>query len=520
MTCSTEDGVWQLVADRRDGDARGLVEREPADAGPERRERDALAGRARGRGPSRSGRPCRWRSALVRRSRSSDTAWMTTFAASRPAAVTIASPTSRGAWRTAANSIASPPARLISPAMPADIHSDVASGAHDGVDLEVADVPIPELDARQSDLPPARYRIATGEPAAWYTRGKRRDIAGDHLVADRPASRGEVDRGDPLVALGPDQHELLVLGDGRPGDVGDVRHHRVHRHAAHERHPDAAHEGDAARSECAAPAVAVADREGGDPRRPLRDERRPVATRRGRRAARPPGPGRAWRPRTGRSVASPPSAAGPRHGARPGRSRTWRCPGGWRPTARAVARGSRRCPPGGARRRPRAGARDGRRQPDERVRERASWPARARRRRRRPRGGSTRRPSRTPGAATTRRRAAPQPRPARPRPGRAPSPPRGARRAAARRSVLRPAAAAASVPSASPARPERHGDLRPRRPPRPAPAGSGTGRGSGARRRRRGARAPRRASRPTARRRPPPRARAPPAPRRARRRPP
>ena len=42
MTCSTIDGVWQLVADRVHGDPGGLVEREPADAGAERRERDAL----------------------------------------------------------------------------------------------------------------------------------------------------------------------------------------------------------------------------------------------------------------------------------------------------------------------------------------------------------------------------------------------------------------------------------------------------------------------------------------------
>ena len=63
-------------------------------------------------------------SALVRRSRSSETAWMTTRAASVPAGVTIASPSGTGAWRTAANSIASPPARLIAPPTPVDIHSD------------------------------------------------------------------------------------------------------------------------------------------------------------------------------------------------------------------------------------------------------------------------------------------------------------------------------------------------------------------------------------------------------------
>ena len=49
-------------------------------------------------------------------------------------------------------------------------------GAHDGIDLEVTDVAVPELDARHSDLPPASVRTSTGEPAAWYTRGNRRDI--------------------------------------------------------------------------------------------------------------------------------------------------------------------------------------------------------------------------------------------------------------------------------------------------------------------------------------------------------
>ena len=53
---------------------------------------------------------------------------MTTLAASRPAGVTMASPSAAGAWRIAANSMASPPARLISPAVPVDIHSDVVAG--------------------------------------------------------------------------------------------------------------------------------------------------------------------------------------------------------------------------------------------------------------------------------------------------------------------------------------------------------------------------------------------------------
>ena len=60
--------------------------------------------------------------ALVRRSRSSDTAWMMIRAASVPAGVTTAWPSPSGPWRTAANSIASPPARLIAPPTPVAIH--------------------------------------------------------------------------------------------------------------------------------------------------------------------------------------------------------------------------------------------------------------------------------------------------------------------------------------------------------------------------------------------------------------
>ncbi len=66
--------------------------------------------------------------ALVRRSWSSDTAWMIQRAPRAPAPVTIASPSATGAWRTAANSIASPPRRLIAPATPVDIQSVTFAG--------------------------------------------------------------------------------------------------------------------------------------------------------------------------------------------------------------------------------------------------------------------------------------------------------------------------------------------------------------------------------------------------------
>ena len=50
---------------------------------------------------------------------------MTKRAASVPAGVTIASPSGTGPWRTAANSIASPPRRLRAPPTPVDIQSVV-----------------------------------------------------------------------------------------------------------------------------------------------------------------------------------------------------------------------------------------------------------------------------------------------------------------------------------------------------------------------------------------------------------
>ena len=143
-----------------DGDARRLVEREAADAGPERRERDARAGPARGRGPSRSARPCRWRARSSAGRARGYTAWITTRAASLPAAVTIASPSCDGrlAHGRELDRVATGALDL---ARDAGRHPERrGGGAHDGVDLEVADVAIPELDARQSVLPPR----ASGRP--------------------------------------------------------------------------------------------------------------------------------------------------------------------------------------------------------------------------------------------------------------------------------------------------------------------------------------------------------------------
>ena len=67
-------------------------------------------------------------SALVRRWWSIDTAWITQRAASVPPSVTMASPSATGACLTAANSMVSPPRRLIAPATPVDIHSVTLAG--------------------------------------------------------------------------------------------------------------------------------------------------------------------------------------------------------------------------------------------------------------------------------------------------------------------------------------------------------------------------------------------------------
>ena len=127
---------------------------------------------------------------------------MTARAARLPAGVTIASPSGTGAWRTAANSIASPPARLIAPPTPVDIHSDRFAGVDDRVDLEVADVAVPEFDARHAIPPPVSVLRPTGAGAAWYTRGSRRDmsVTTSHEFVVR--SRARSSTRDPLLALG------------------------------------------------------------------------------------------------------------------------------------------------------------------------------------------------------------------------------------------------------------------------------------------------------------------------------
>ena len=132
--------------------------------------------------------------------------------------MTIASPSWTGAWRSAANSIDSPPARLISPAMPVDIQSEVAAG------LTMASTSRSQMSPFHSSMRAIRTSSRRAcarpitEPAAWYTRASRRDIPVTIswlIVPHAAASSSAVIRS---LALRPDQHELVVeRGPASPG---------------------------------------------------------------------------------------------------------------------------------------------------------------------------------------------------------------------------------------------------------------------------------------------------------------
>ena len=86
MTCSMVGELLELVADGLDRDPGRLLEREAADARARAPGTPRSSRRSRGPGPSRCGRRASMTGPLVRRSRSSETAWMTARAARfRPA---------------------------------------------------------------------------------------------------------------------------------------------------------------------------------------------------------------------------------------------------------------------------------------------------------------------------------------------------------------------------------------------------------------------------------------------------
>ncbi len=195
---------------------------------------------------------------------------MTALAASEPAGVTIASPRGTGAWRTAANSIASPPARLMAPETPVDIHSERFAG------LTMASTSRSQISPFQSSiranypLHPVSVRIPTTAPvAAWYTRGSRADIevtTSQVFVVRCRARSSTVMRSSPWHA---EQHELILAVDRRARDVGHVGHDRVHRHVADERDAPPANERLRPVGVGAGEPIAVAERQGRDPARAL-----------------------------------------------------------------------------------------------------------------------------------------------------------------------------------------------------------------------------------------------------------
>ena len=147
--------------------------------------------------------------ALVRRSRSSETAWMTALAASFPAGVTIAPPRGTGAWRTAANSIASPPARLRAPPTPVDIHSDRLAA------FTMASTSRSQISPFQSSI---RRQLSSRLGERPQTDRPRRGMvhprkppghARDHLPRVRGALLRQVADGDPLGSGRPEQDEFV-----------------------------------------------------------------------------------------------------------------------------------------------------------------------------------------------------------------------------------------------------------------------------------------------------------------------
>ena len=184
-------------------------------------------------------------------------------------------------------------------------------------------------------------RRPTGLAAAWYTRGRRRDMAvtTSHVLVVRScANRSAPIRSAPID---PSRTNSSRAVDRAAGDVGHVGHDRIHRDVPDERHAPPADDGAGAVRERPRPAVAVAERERRDPARPRRPEGRAVAhARAGRQVRDADRPGdQGHRPAGGWARGSP---SGDRHPARRG------------PGRRSPARAGRRRRPAG---RPSAGPR-------------------------------------------------------------------------------------------------------------------------------------------------------------------
>ena len=163
---------------------------------------------------------------------------------------------------------------------------------HDRVDLELADVSVPEFDSSQGSSADASVRIPTAPAEAWYTRGRRQEVvvttSQEFVVRARARSRTPI-RSVPCSPMSTNSSSTPTCV---PRHVRDVEHDRVHGDVADQRDPSAADERLGPVRERPRPAVAVAEGQRRDPAGPAGLERRavrdPVA---GRQVRDPDGPG-------------------------------------------------------------------------------------------------------------------------------------------------------------------------------------------------------------------------------------
>ena len=142
--------------------------------------------------------------ALVRRSRSSDTAWMTARAASRPAGRDDRAAERHGRLADGGELDLVAAGALERPADAGRHPQRRVRGVHDRVDLEVADVPVPELDPRHATLHAGKRADPLGHGRAHGTPGAvGRDIAvttSQLFVVRASRQVGGRDRAAPLLA--------------------------------------------------------------------------------------------------------------------------------------------------------------------------------------------------------------------------------------------------------------------------------------------------------------------------------
>ena len=151
-------------------------------------------------------------------------------------------------------------------------------GIHDGVHLEIADVAVPELDPSQLDpRHPRSVRRPKGPGAAWYTRGTRRaiEVTTSHAFVVRSRATSAT-----VIVSSPWRPIRTKASSSSTGDPGtSVTSTMI---ASIATRPTigtrrAADQGLRPVREGPRPAVAVAEREGRDPARALRRERRAIA---------------------------------------------------------------------------------------------------------------------------------------------------------------------------------------------------------------------------------------------------